>query len=71
MVVTIFRSTLTPTTTVVCFRWVMISGSIVLYMTLHTLHSACYCSDGGNHLLGLPLLTAININAMVLMYSWF
>jgi hypothetical protein len=63
-VVTILRFTLTPTTTVVCFRWVMISGSTLLYMILHDFHSACYCGGGGDHLLGLPLLTAIN--AMVL-----
>ncbi len=37
----------------------LISGSILLYMILHDLHSACYCSGGGNHLLGLPLTTAI------------
>jgi hypothetical protein len=67
MVVTIFRFTLTPTTTVVCFRWVMISGSIVLYMLLHDLHSACYCGGSGNHPLGLPLITAID--AMALFYS--
>jgi hypothetical protein len=30
----------------------LISGSIVLYMILHNLHSACYCGGGGNHLLG-------------------
>jgi hypothetical protein len=42
----------------------LISGSIVLYMILPNLHSACYCGSGGNHLLGLPLIAAIN--AMVL-----
>jgi hypothetical protein len=45
----------------------MISGSIVLYMLLHDLYSACYCGGGGNHPLDLPLITAIN--AMVLSYS--
>jgi hypothetical protein len=45
----------------------MNSGSIVLYMYLHDLHSACNCGNGGNHLLGLPLITAMN--AMVLLYS--
>jgi hypothetical protein len=59
MVVTIFRFTLTPTTIVVCFSWVLISGSIVLYMILHNLHSACYCGGGGNHLLGLPLISQL------------
>jgi hypothetical protein len=68
-VVTKFRFTLTPTTAVVCFRWVMINGSTVLYMILHNLHSACYCGVGGNHLLGLALLTAIN--SMVLPHIWF
>jgi hypothetical protein len=61
-----FRFKFTPNTTVVCFRWVLISGSIVLYMILHNLHSVCYCGGGGNHLLGLPLITAIN--AMVLIH---
>jgi hypothetical protein len=59
--------TLTPTTKVVCFRWVLISGSIVLYMLLHNLHNSCYCGSGGNHPLGLPLITALN--AMVLSYG--
>ncbi len=45
----------------------MISGSIVLYMLLQDLHSACYCGGGGNHPLGLPLITAIN--AIVLSHS--
>ena len=45
----------------------LISGSIVLYMILHDLQSACYCSSGGNQLLGLSLITAVN--AMVLLYS--
>jgi hypothetical protein len=35
----------------------MISGSIVLYMILHGLHSAFYC--GSNVTMGLPLITAI------------
>ncbi len=60
MVVTLFRFTLTPTTTVVCFRWVSISGSIVFYMILHVLHSACYWGGGGYHLFGLPIITAMN-----------
>ncbi len=30
MVVTILRFTITPTTAVVCFRWVLFCGSIVL-----------------------------------------
>ncbi len=60
----IFALTHTPTITVVCFRWVLISGSIVLYMILLGLQNACYCGRGGNHLLDLPLITAIN--AMVL-----
>jgi hypothetical protein len=38
----------------------MISHSIVLYMLLQDLHSACSCGGNGNHLLGLPLITAIN-----------
>ena len=69
MVVIIFRFTLTPTTAVVCFRMVIISGSIVLYIILHGLHSACYCGGGGIHPLGLPLITVIN--AMALPYNWF
>ncbi len=47
----------------------LISGSIVLYMILHDLHCACYCGSGDKHLLGLPLITAIN--AMFLPYIWF
>jgi hypothetical protein len=31
-VVTILRFTITPTTEVVCFSWVMLSGSTVVYM---------------------------------------
>jgi hypothetical protein len=53
--VTIVRFTLTPTTAVVCFKWVMTSGSIILYMILHGLHSACYCGRGGNHHWVYPL----------------
>ncbi len=49
LVTTVVTFTLTRTTAVVCFRWVMISGSIVLYMVLHNLHSACYYGGGGNH----------------------
>jgi hypothetical protein len=30
----------------------LISGSIVLNMILHYLHSAHYCGGGGNHFLG-------------------
>ncbi len=30
----------------------LVSGSIVLNMILHYLHSACYCGGGGNHFLG-------------------
>jgi hypothetical protein len=69
MVITFFSFTLTPTPTVVCLRWILISGSIVLYMILHDLQSACYCSSGGNQLLGLSLITAVN--AMVLPYIGF
>jgi hypothetical protein len=47
----------------------LISGSIVLYMILHNLHSGCYCGSGGNHLLGLPLITSTN--AMFLPCIWF
>jgi hypothetical protein len=47
----------------------LISGSILLYMILHNLHSACYCGSGGNHLLGLPLTTAMY--AMFLPCIWF
>jgi hypothetical protein len=38
----------------------LISGSIVLHMILHKLHGSCYCGGGGNHLLDLPPITAIN-----------
>jgi hypothetical protein len=69
MVTFFFRFTLTPTTTVVCFRCVRSVFSILLYMILHNLHSACYCGGGGNHPLDLPLITAIN--AMFLPYIWF
>jgi hypothetical protein len=30
----------------------LVSGSIVLNMILHYLHSACSCGNGGNHFLG-------------------
>jgi hypothetical protein len=69
MVTFFFGLPLPPTTTVVCFKWVLIRCSIVLYMLLHNLHSACYCSGGGNHFLGLPIIIAIN--AMFLSYIWF
>ncbi len=64
MLVTIFRFTLTPTTAVVCFRWVLIRVVLYFYMILHNLHIACYCGGGGNYLMCLPLITANN--AMVL-----
>ena len=44
-VVTIFRFTITPTTAVVCFRW-------VLFCCCHATvfaNSACYCVRGGTH----------------------
>jgi hypothetical protein len=49
MVVTILRFTITPTTAVVCFRWVLSCGRIV-HMLFHSFaNSACYCIRGDTH----------------------
>jgi hypothetical protein len=49
MVVTILRFTITPTTAVVCFRWVLFCGCIV-HTSFHSFaNSACYCVGGGTH----------------------
>jgi hypothetical protein len=46
-VVTIFRFTITPTTAVVCFRWVLFCGRIV-HTSFHSFaNSACYRIRGG------------------------
>jgi hypothetical protein len=51
--VTLFsRFTLTPYHNSGLLQVGLISGSIVLNMILHYLHSACYCGGGGNHFLG-------------------
>jgi hypothetical protein len=43
MVVTILRSTITPTIAVACFRWILFCSRIV-HMSFHSfVHSACYC----------------------------
>ncbi len=48
-VVTILRFTITPTTGVVCFRWVLSCGCIV-HTSFHSFaNSACYCIRGGTH----------------------
>ncbi len=47
--VTILRFTITPTTAVVCFRWVPFCVSIV-HTSFHSFaNSACYCVRGGTH----------------------
>ncbi len=47
MVVTILRFTSTPTTAVVCFRWILFCGHIV-HTSFHSFaNSACYCVRGG------------------------
>jgi hypothetical protein len=48
-VVTIIRFTITPTTAVVCFRWVPLRGRIV-HTSFHSFaNSACYYVRGGTH----------------------
>jgi hypothetical protein len=48
-IVTILRFTITPTTAVVCFRWVLFCGHIV-HTPFHSFaNSACYCIRGGTH----------------------
>jgi hypothetical protein len=48
-VVIIPRFTTTPTTAVVCFRWVLSCGRIV-HTSFHSFaNSACYCIRGGTH----------------------
>jgi hypothetical protein len=49
MVVTILWLTLTPTTAVVCFRWVLFCGRIVHTSFLSFSNSACYYIRGGTH----------------------
>jgi hypothetical protein len=46
MVVTILRFTITPTTAVVCFRWVLFCGRIVRTLFHSFANSACYCIRG-------------------------
>jgi hypothetical protein len=49
MVVTTLRFTITPTTAVVCIRWVLLCGRIV-HTSFHSFaNSACYCVRGGTH----------------------
>jgi hypothetical protein len=49
MVVTSLRFNITPTTAVVCFRWVLFCGCIV-HTPLHSfVISACHCVHGGTH----------------------
>ncbi len=47
MVVTIHRFTITPTTAVVCFRWVLSCGRIVHTLFHSFANSACYCVRSG------------------------
>jgi hypothetical protein len=49
-VVTIHRFTITPTTAVVYFRWVISCGPIVHTLFHSFAYSACYCVRGGTHL---------------------
>jgi hypothetical protein len=49
MVVTLLRFTITPTTAVVCFRWVQSCGRIVNTQLHSFANSACYCVGGGTH----------------------
>jgi hypothetical protein len=49
IVVTIIRFTITPTTAVVCFRWVLSCGRIVCTSFYGFVNSACYCVRGGTH----------------------
>ncbi len=49
MVVTILRFTITPTTAVVCFRWVLSYGRIA-HTSFHSFaNCACYYIRGGTH----------------------
>ncbi len=48
-VVIILRFNITPTISIVCFRWVLSCGHIV-HMSFHSFaYSACYCVRGGTH----------------------
>jgi hypothetical protein len=48
-VVAILRFTFTPTTGLVCFRWVLFYGRIV-HTSFHSFaNSACYCVHGSTH----------------------
>jgi hypothetical protein len=49
VVVTTLRFTITPTTAVVCFRWVLSCGCIVHMSFPSFANSACYCIRGGTH----------------------
>jgi hypothetical protein len=54
VIVTILRFTITLTTAVVCFRWVLFCGRI-LHTSFHSFaNSACYCVRGGTHPLVNP-----------------
>jgi hypothetical protein len=46
-VVTILRFTITPTTAVVCFRWVLSCGRIVHTLFNSFANSSCYCVHSG------------------------
>jgi hypothetical protein len=48
-VVTIHKFTITPTTAVVCFRWVLSCGHIVHTLFHSFANSAYYCVHGGTH----------------------
>jgi hypothetical protein len=48
-VVTIHRFTITPTTAVVCFIWVLSCGCIGHMLFHNFANSACYCIRGGTH----------------------
>jgi hypothetical protein len=48
-VATILRFTITTSTAVVCFRWVLFCGRIV-HTSFHSFaNSACYCICSGTH----------------------
>jgi hypothetical protein len=49
MLVSILRFTITPTTAVVCFRWVLSCGRIVHTSFYGLANSAYYCIHGGTH----------------------
>jgi hypothetical protein len=47
--VTILRFTITPTTAVVCLRWVLFCGRIVHTSFRSFAYNACYCVRGVTH----------------------